>query len=429
MSPSSHMSAAQASRLQDSYSLTRQQTVSLIDGLSDADCTVQSMADASPAKWHLAHTTWFFETFILREFSKDYRLFNEDFPYLFNSYYEAAGPRHPRPFRGMLTRPRLEEVLAYREHVDQALLQLLEKPITPIAELVVLGINHEEQHQELLLTDILNLFAQNPMKPCFRPGQPLEVSTKPAHQPDWVSFEGGIVPIGHDGEDFAFDCEAPAHEVLLRPYRLASRTVTNGEWQAFIEDGGYRDPRHWLSDGWARIQTKGWEAPLYWEKREDCWWSMTLRGFQPVDPEAPVTHISYYEADAFAHWAGKRLPTEFEWEHAANSDLTIKEGPSAGSLQQDGRFRPAPATGPKGQLLQMFGDVWQWTASAYLPYPGFKAAEGAVGEYNGKFMSGQFVLKGASCATARGHSRPSYRNFFYPFQRWQFTGLRLAEDA
>lgn len=408
---------------------TRQQTVALIDGLSDADCTVQSMPDASPAKWHLAHTTWFFETFILRDYSDGYRLFDEDFPYLFNSYYEAAGPRHPRPSRGMLTRPKLSKVLAYRDHVDAAMQGLLDQPSADLEDLIILGINHEEQHQELLLTDILNLFAQNPIKPAYRPGQPLEVSQQSDEAPDAISFDGGIVTIGHEGDGFAFDCEGPSHEVLLRPFKLSTRVVTNREWLEFMADGGYREPRHWLSDGWARTQTKGWNAPLYWEERDGEWWSMTLRGFQPIDPDAPVTHISYYEADAFAHWAGKRLPTEFEWEHAALSDHACKEGPQAGSLQQDGRFRPAPAASPNGSLLQMFGDVWEWTASAYLPYPGFKAAEGAVGEYNGKFMSGQFVLKGASCATAHGHSRPSYRNFFYPFQRWQFTGLRLAEDA
>mgnify|MGYP001425909672 FL=1 len=403
------------------FETIRRASLDLVAGLSDADTTVQSMDDASPAKWHLAHATWFFETFVL--LPDGVAPFDERYGYLFNSYYEAVGARHPRPRRGMLTRPTLDQVLAYRAHVDEAIMGLLAGGPSPDqAALIELGLHHEQQHQELLLTDILHLFAQNPLRPAFRSPEPLPARPPSAPPLQWIEFDGGIVEIGHDGHGFAFDCEGPRHQVLLQPYRLASRAVSNGEWMEFMADGGYRDARLWLSDGWAQVQQLGWRAPLYWEDRDGEWHAMTLRGMQAVDPAAPVAHVSYYEADAFARWAGRRLPTEQEWEHAA------ARLPVCGTFADSGRLRPAPAGDGPG-LQQMFGDVWEHTASAYAPYPGFRPAEGAVGEYNGKFMCGQQVLRGGSCATPAGHVRATYRNFFHPDRRWQFSGLRLAEDA
>ena len=373
------------------------------------------MPDASPAKWHMAHTTWFFETFVLANVP-GYRIFDERYAFLFNSYYEAVGPRHPRERRGMLTRPALADVLAWRGHVDDALTAALPQLDPAALALVELGINHEQQHQELLLTDILDLFAANPLEPAYVAAAPI---SPPARARNWENHAGGIVRIGHAGNGFAFDCEGPAHDVLLRPFQLASTLVTNAEWQAFIDDGGYADPRLWLSDGWAWVQRNGITAPLRWQAGADGWTSMTLAGRQPLAPHAPVTHISHYEADAFATWAEARLPTEAEWEVAAqNHD-------AAAGNQLDS----AAAVQPTGASAGLFGDCWQWTASAFLPHPGFRPAPGAVGEYNGKFMSGQMVLKGASCATPRGSSRASVRNFFAAHQRWQFTGLRLARDA
>lgn len=402
---------------------TRRLTSRLAEPLSDEDQTVQSMEDASPAKWHLAHTTWFFETFLLPKYQEGYRPFRDDFAYCFNSYYEAEGPRHPRPRRGLLTRPSAAEVRAYRDHVDQALEKLLDRGNLPpgALDIVELGINHEQQHQELLLTDILNLFASQPLKPAYRPAQLSEAGSAPALS--WHGFDGGIVEVGHDGEGFAFDNEGPRHEVLLHPFKLAGRCVTKSEWLEFMEDGGYDRPEHWLSDGWAAVQTQQWQAPLYWENRDGCWMQMTLSGLRPIDPGAPVSHVSYFEADAFARWAGKRLPTEFEWEHASRGIDT------AGNTLGTAALRPAPAEDGGEGLKQMFGDVWEWTQSHYSPYPGFRPAAGAIGEYNGKFMCGQFILRGGSCVTPDGHVRPTYRNFFYPHQRWQFCGLRLADDA
>ena len=415
-------------------SATRRLSSELALPLSDEDQVVQANDDASPTKWHLAHTTWFFETFLLKPFLEGYRIFDESFDYCFNSYYESVGARQPRGKRGLLTRPSATEVRAYREHVDAALERLCERDLhLRAAELIELGINHEQQHQELLLTDILSLFASEPLKPAYARATPGVTVAEPAPL-GWVCFDGGIFPVGHDGDGFAYDNESSRHDELVRPFKLADRSVTNAEWVAFIEDGGYRTPTLWLADGWATVTTQDWSAPLYWEVADGGFMQMSLLGFRPLDPAAPVSHVSYYEADAFARWAGYRLPTEFEWEVAAGNLPVKGRTLGAGHLrpmraETGGAARPMRAeTGGSG-LKQMFGDVWEWTASAYLPYPGFKAAPGAVGEYNGKFMCNQFVLRGGSCATPEGHIRKTYRNFFYPHQRWQFMGLRLAGDA
>lgn len=400
-------------------------SVDLAAPLSDADATIQSMDDASPAKWHLAHVTWFFETFVLRDHVPGYRLHDERWPFLFNSYYEAEGVRHARPSRGMLSRPSLDEVLAYRRAVDAALLDALPGLSPEVQALVQLGCHHEEQHQELLLTDILHHFSVNPLQPAVWPGDPKVPVAMPGPI-GWIEGVVGDVEIGRsivqNSQDFSYDCEGPRHRTVSHPHAIADRTVTNGEWAAFIADGGYRTPAHWLSDGWAWVQAQGIEAPLYWQRdgNGEGWTRFGLDGRRPIDPAAPVTHISFFEADAYASWAGARLPTEFEWEAAAAA-----HDPAGGNqLDSAGAVEPRPSTGGPA----FFGDVWEWTGSSYRPYPGFRTADGAVGEYNGKFMSGQFVLRGGSCATPRGHARASYRNFFYPHQRWQFTGLRLAKD-
>jgi ergothioneine biosynthesis protein EgtB len=412
--------ATGSSVLADHFHRVRALSLALVEPLSDADATAQSMPDASPAKWHLAHTTWFFETFVLRDHVPGYTLHDPRWPFLFNSYYEAEGRRHARDRRGMITRPNLDEVRAYRAHVDAALAAAL--PTLPAAaqELVALGCHHEEQHQELLITDILHLFSENPLEPAIWPAP----RRAPVALPDpirWIEGPSGIVQVGHAGAGFAFDCEGPRHDALLTPHAIADRTVTNGEWIAFIADGGYRTPRWWLADGWAWVKANGIAAPLYWEERDGGWTRFGLDGRRPVDLAAPVTHVSFFEADAYAAWAGARLPTEMEWEAAA-----ARHDPAGGNqLDTAGPVEPRPAADAGHGL---FGDVWEWTGSAYRPYPGFQPAEGAVGEYNGKFMSGQFVLRGGSCATPRGHARACYRNFFYPHQRWQFTGVRLAKD-
>ncbi|HEY1246808.1 MAG TPA: ergothioneine biosynthesis protein EgtB, partial [Hyphomicrobiaceae bacterium] len=399
---------------------TRHLSHELAAPLSPEDMTVQAMDDASPSKWHLAHVTWFFETFILAKHLPGYRLFDQTFNYCFNSYYESQGARQPRPCRGLLTRPSIERVMAYRAHVDHGLRALFARGVDPeIARLLEIGINHEQQHQELLLTDILALFAANPLRPAYRALLPHRVAPEPGPA-GWVDLAGGIARIGHGGDGFAWDNEAPRHEALVHPFRLADRLITNGEWLAFMADGGYTAAEHWLADGWATVNREGWQAPLYWEQRDGAWLAMSLQGLHPVDRAQPVCHISYYEADAYARWAGRRLPTEFEWEVAAQS-----AGPAVDALAS-GALHPLPAGPATGGLRQMYGHVWQWTQSAYLPYPGYRPPAGALGEYNGKFMVSQQVLRGSSCATPAGHSRATYRNFFYPHQRWQFVGLRLA---
>ena len=410
MTLSAAMARVPSDPLQTQFEDTRALTVALAAPLSDADATAQSMPDASPAKWHLAHTTWFLETFVAVPNMPGYRRFDERFDFLFNSYYESVGPRHARDKRGLLTRPSLTEVLAWRAHVDAALDRAWGSLDDATRTLIELGINHEQQHQELLVTDLLHLFAQNPIEPAAYAGTP-RVAAAPTGR--WRQHPGGIVRVGHDGEGFAFDCEGPAYDTLLRPFELAADLVTNAEWDAFIADGGYRTAALWLADGWAWVKREGIVAPLYWDEGT----AMTLTGRRDRDPNAPVTHVSHFEADAFATWAGARLPLETEWEAAAAS------ADAGAGNQLDGPGVIAPIGGTSA-----FGDVWQWTGSAFLPYPGFRPAPGAVGEYNGKFMSGQMVLKGASCATPRGSSRASTRNFFYPHQRWQFTGVRLAKD-
>jgi ergothioneine biosynthesis protein EgtB len=406
---------------------SRQLSLELASPLSAEDQCVQAMPDASPTKWHLAHTTWFYETFVLKPHLEGYRVFNESYHYCFNSYYEAEGPRHPRPARGLLTRPSNADVRRYRAHVDEALATLfahrIDQARPDIATLIELGINHEQQHQELLLTDILALFAASPLYPAYKPPVSADEPAESVQASEWHEYTSGIVAIGHNGNSFHFDCEAPRHDVLIRPYRIADRLVTNGEWLEFMADGGYAQPGLWLSDGWATVKSEGWQAPGYWLERDGTWHQLGLCGLKPVDPAAPVAHVSYFEADAFASWAGKRLPTEAEWENAARSV------PPVGNTLGTGNLTPVPCRRQDGSgPRQLFGDVWEWTRSTFSPYPGFRPATGAVGEYNGKFMCGQFVLRGASCATPDGHSRATYRNFFYPHQRWQFMGLRLAED-
>jgi ergothioneine biosynthesis protein EgtB len=404
---------------------TRKHSLSLAAPLSPEDMVVQAMEDASPTKWHLAHVTWFFENFVLKQHLDGYRLFDESFNYCFNSYYESLGPRHPRPQRGLLTRPSTERVLAYRAHVDDGLRSLMtsEKGQSEdVARLIEIGINHEQQHQELLLTDILALFAASPLKPAYQPSPSALDLSEPASI-RWIGFDGGIRRVGHATNDYCWDNELPSHDALIHPFKLADRLITNAEWLQFIADGGYTTASLWLADGWSTVNREEWRSPLYWHETDAGWFQMSLQGLLPVVPAEPVAHVSYYEADAFARWAGKRLPTEFEWEIAAAGMDTARNPAHSASLRPR-RAEASDAETPK----QLFGDVWQWTASAYLPYPGYKPPEGAIGEYNGKFMVSQQVLRGASCATPADHSRATYRNFFYPPQRWQFVGLRLASE-
>ena len=401
--------------LRDDFQAVRHRSLQLAAPLSNEDCCAQSMPDASPIKWHLAHTTWFFETFILEPREPDFRPFHSAFRVLFNSYYNGVGAKHPRAQRGLLTRPSLDDVKAYRADVDARMLRLLEAQGSDaaLAGLVTLGLQHEQQHQELMLTDVKHLLAQNPIAPGYD-----DAGMAPDKDPGalaFIDFDGGLVEIGFDGRGFCFDNELPRHRSYVAPFALASRLVTNGEYAAFIDAGGYRDPGLWLAEGWDRVASGELAAPLYWRRQEDGGWrEFTLHGEVPLDPARPVTHLSLYEADAYARWCGARLPTEAEWEFAARL-----------SSIEAGRLHPEAATGEG--LMQMFGACWQWTSSGYAPYPGYAPAPGAIGEYNGKFMVNQYVLRGSSCATPGGHARASYRNFFPAHARWQFTGIRLAK--
>ena len=409
------------------YRQVRDLTTRLCRNLQPEDFVVQSCPDVSPTKWHLAHTTWFFETFVLKVWMQRYRTEVPQYAYLFNSYSNAAGDMHRRDLRGLISRPTVAETYHYRQSVDECLIKLLETAddtlLDDIEPVLVLGLNHEQQHQELLVTDIKHVFAQNPLYPVFEAAAAQPSRRKVAPQ-RFVEFEEAMVTVGHNGDAFSYDNEGPNHRAFVPAFSLSNRPITNGEYLAFIDAGGYTRPEFWLSLGWTTVQEQRWQAPLYWEKREDGWWNFTLSGFRPVDESEPVTHISYFEADAYAHWDGARVPTEFEWERAA------AELPLDGNFVETQRFHPAAAldAAAPNDLSQMFGDVWEWTRSAYLPYPGYRAAPGALGEYNGKFMCNQMVLRGGSCATSRDHIRATYRNFFQPEKRWQFTGLRLARD-
>jgi ergothioneine biosynthesis protein EgtB len=405
--------------------------------LSAEDCQVQSMPDASPVKWHLAHTSWFFETFVLQPQVRGYQAFHPTYSFLFNSYYNAVGDRIARPRRGLLTRPALEDVYAYRSAVDRAVLAYLDESGTalpePVAAVIELGIHHEQQHQELILTDIKHALAQNPMRPAYRAGAGTGGGSGVGAGTDagagvegpalsWLPYPGGVAWVGHEGPGFAFDNEGPRHRVFLEPFQIGSRLVSSGEYLAFIGDGGYSRPELWLSDGWNSLKSQEWQAPLYWEQQSDGTWRIfTLGGLRRLAPAEPVCHVSYYEADAFARWSGARLPTEAEWESAAEGQER------GGNFLESGRFHPAAAQDGT-RLAQTFGDTWEWTQSAYAPYPGSRPTAGALGEYNAKFMCNQLVLRGGSCATPAAHIRASYRNFFPPEARWQFTGIRLAKD-
>lgn len=405
-------------RVRNFFSEVRGVSMRITQPFSAEDQMLQSMPDASPTKWHLAHTTWFFETFILKAQVSGYQAFDPRFTYLFNSYYKQLGGHPYRGARGLMSRPALEQVHAYRAHVDAAMLKFLENAPAGILELVELGLNHEQQHQELILTDIKHGLWSAPMRPELLKDVPQNVAAPPL---SWMDVEDGIYSIGHDGNGFAFDNEGPRHQVLLRPFQIASRPVINEEYFAFMNDNGYSRPELWLSEGWDTVCREHWDAPLYWERHEDgSWWQFSGDSMKPVNPAGPVCHISFFEADAYARWSGKRLPTEEEWEIAA------ERMPVKGTLLDDYVFHPQPAKA--AGMQQVFGDVWEWTASPYLAYPGFRPAAGAVGEYNGKFMCNQFILRGGSCVTPASHIRATYRNFFPPPARWQFSGLRLANE-
>jgi ergothioneine biosynthesis protein EgtB len=416
---------SRAARLLSRFHQVRSFTDSLCRDLESEDYVVQSMADVSPTKWHFAHTTWFFETFILKKWVARYQPEVPEYAYLFNSYYNAAGDMHRRDLRGLISRPTVEETRRYRasidSHIDDLLSDADEKLLDEIEPLIVLGIHHEQQHQELLVTDIKHVFAQNPLHPIFRERKIDIVALKPAPL-SFVEFDEAVVEIGHDGNGFSYDNEGPRHRALVLPFSLATRPITNGEYIAFIEDRGYARSEFWLSLGWTTLNEQRWQAPLYWEQRDGVWWNFTLSGFRPVDEAELVTHVSYFEADAFANWSKARLPTEFEWERAATN------APVEGNFVENERFHPQAGAAQDRQLTQMFGDVWEWTRSSYSPYPGFRAEAGALGEYNGKFMCNQYVLRGGSCATSQTHIRRTYRNFFQPEKRWQFNGIRLARD-
>lgn len=419
---STHDSLSVALTRAQRYRRVREASVALCATLQPEDTVVQSMPDASPVKWHLAHTTWFFEHFLLGRNSR-YRPLHAHWSYLFNSYYQTVGPMHARPQRGLLSRPTLVEILDYRRHVDEHMMRLLDsQDDAKLTSLLDLGLNHEQQHQELLLTDIKHLFSLNPLEPAFRASAPTPVSKHAAPAQRWLHGREGIARIGHEGEAFAFDNETPRHRVLLQTHAIARRLVSNAEFAQFIADKGYRTPTLWMAEAWDIIARDGWDRPLYWS--QDLQSEFTLAGRRPINPDAPVCHVSFYEADAYARWAGARLPTEAEWECMAHDQAVV------GNFAESGVLHPLPATdGDERAPLQVFGDVWEWTSSPYVNYPGYRPLPGALGEYNGKFMCGQWVLRGGSCATAPGHVRASYRNFFYPAARWQFAGIRLAKDA
>ena len=395
----------------------------LAEPLGPEDQTVQSMPDVSPTKWHRAHVTWFFESFVLEAHAPGYEPYDSNFEYLYNSYYEAVGPRYPRPNRGMVTRPGVGEVSAYRQTIDDALVEFLAAGFdTAVADLVELGLHHEQQHQELMVMDIKHVLFQSPMRPAYRPQTGPQVSVDSTSPMSWVRSDGGLVEVGALGDEFCFDHETPRHRSWLEPYRVADRLVTNGEWRSFIDDGGYRTVGLWLSEGWATLQANDWDSPLYWNQIDGGWETFTLHGMKPVVDAEPVCHISHYEADAFARWAGARLPTEIEWEHAVTTTPGVE-------WRHGRRWQPEAARPSDGSVRQVVGDVWQWTSTPFVGYPGFSPAGGAVGEYNGKFMSNQMVLRGGCCATPDGHTRATYRNFFPPTARWAFSGMRLALDA
>lgn len=414
-----------------SYERVRQFFCELCEPLATEDYVIQSMPDVSPAKWHLAHTSWFFETLLLKNYMPHYRSPHPLYAYLFNSYYISLGERHARPQRGLISRPTVQEVYDYRNHVDEHIRQLLEQAddeqLAMITPVLVLGLHHEQQHQELMLTDIKHGFSVNPLRPAYhqRAASPPS-STPPPIQ--WVHYPEEIRTIGYDGQGFCYDNEQPAHRTLVLPFRISNRLITNGEYLEFMLDGGYQTPNLWLSNGWYTVQEEQWNAPLYWEQRDGAWWQMTLAGLQPLNEAEPVCHVSYFEAAAFARWAGARLPTEIEWEVAATT--THPSRPLNANFAETKQFHPVPLAQPEhNQPSQLFGDVWEWTQSAYAPYYGYRAPAGPVGEYNGKFMCNQYVLRGGSCATSQTHIRPTYRNFFAPESRWQFSGIRLAQEA
>ncbi|HZE12411.1 MAG TPA: ergothioneine biosynthesis protein EgtB [Chthoniobacterales bacterium] len=423
-------SGGRAEQLLERYRAVRNFTTRLCCDLEPEDYVVQSMPDVSPTKWHLAHTSWFFETFVVKVWMPRYRSEVPQYAYLFNSYYNAAGDMHRRDLRGLISRPTVAETYRFRESIDQCVGQLLsgadDALLDEIQPILILGLHHEQQHQELLLTDIKHVLAQNPLYPVFSTSAPNPVGRDSVEPQRFIEFDETILPIGHDGSGFSYDNEGPQHRALVPRFSLSNRLITNGEYLEFIEAGGYARPEFWLSLGWTTVNepaSGGWRAPLYWIERDGEWWNFTLSGFRRVSESEPVTHISYFEADAYANWAGARLPTEFEWERAA------APFPIAGNFVDDERFHPAPASASdNGALQQIYGDAWEWTRSAYLPYPGYRAGPGALGEYNGKFMCNQMVLRGGSCATTRNHMRLTYRNFFQPEKRWQFTGIRLARD-
>ena len=415
--------------LLEKYQEIRSFTEELCEPLENEDYVIQSMEDVSPTKWHIGHTSWFFETFVLKEEYPDYQPLHSQYAYIFNSYYVSAGQRHCRPKRGLLSRPTVQEVYDYRAHVDQHILAFLEgldeERLETWAPVLEIGFNHEQQHQELMLTDLKHNLSINPLRPAYHKKPYPQNGGHQVAPLAWVAFEEGIQPIGHDGQGFAFDNEFPQHRVFVEPFELASRLVTNGEFLAFMNDGGYARHDLWLSEGFGWVQRQEWKAPLYWEQIDGEWWVQTLYGLQKVDASEPVCHVSYYEADAYARWAGARLPTEFEWEIASDGVAT------GANLADNRRFHPQALNGNAipGGLSQMIGDVWEWTSSHYSPYPGYSTAEGALGEYNGKFMANQFVLRGGSCATSQSHIRPTYRNFFPADAGWQFTGIRLAKST